>query len=268
MLITCPKCSVQYKIPEGVYVPAGKKMKCSNCQHVFTLNENVEEQNKVEEVLDSPQQIDIDPVVEEEGAPEAVFAEDEVFKAEEVPQPFVPVTPAVTEEKKSVGVWAALISMLILIVLIGAGVLYKDVLFGQWLNIAPALAPQNKIQRPNENVDSKPVAPVAEKVNTVRAYTEETPQIVLLPQIQSVRFEQRQDVDLEIRIEGVLKNQTNQPMRLPEKVRAIAYDAQGKVMFEKEIYLTDKVLSAGDELSFFGTYQPAPEGVQWVDVTF
>ena len=268
MLITCPKCSVQYKIPEGVHIPAGKKIQCSNCQHIFVLPETEQENKVVDETLNAPQQIEIDPVVDNEVPDDAVFAEDDVFKPDDVPQPFVPVPPAVPEEKKSVGIWMALISIMIVIALAVAGIVYKDVLFESLLaenvpsedqkNLAVQAEPQNKISQDQ----------TADKVAVADTYIEETPQTVMLPQIQSVRFEQRDGADLEIRIEGILKNSTDRDMMLPEKVRAIAYDSQGKILFEKEIYLTDKVLLAGRTLPFFGTYQPAPNGVQWVDVTF
>lgn len=262
MLITCPKCSAQYEIPEGVYIPNGKKMKCSNCQHVFiSSNEDVVEAagNDADETF---QPVNIDPVMDEKVGEDSVFAEDDVFQPEEVPQPFVPVVPAVVErpEKRGVGVWLAVLSALIFVILVGAGILYRDVLFTN-LSKAKMVATA---------VPAKPevLPPVINDMHPVDKYVEETPQVVVLPQIQSVRFEKRQEVNLEIQIEGVLKNPTDQQMKLPEKVRAFAYDSEGNILFEKEIYLTDKVLPAGAELSFFGTYQPAPEGVQWVDVSF
>ena len=67
-------------------------------------------------------------------------------------------------------------------------------------------------------------------------------------------------------IEGVVRNLGMQELLLPEKVYAIAYDTQGTVLFEKEIYLSKNSLKPSEEQPFFGTYTPAPEGIQWVDV--
>ena len=263
MLITCPKCSAQYQIPEGVRIPNGKKMKCSNCQHVFVLPEESVIDDSEEMLEKEPQQVDIDPVVDEVTS-EPVFAEDDVFMAEEVPQPFKPVEPVATQEKKGVGILWALLSLVAFVVLIGAGILYRDMFFKENTSVK-----QMQVKPEMEIVMPSPELKQAEyKRHQVDKYVEESPQFVALPQIQSVRFEKRQDIDLEIRIEGVLNNTTDQEMVLPEKVRAFAYDTQGNVLFEKEIYLTDKVLPAGKTLAFFGTYQPAPEGVQWIDVTF
>ena len=39
MLIICPKCSAKYRIPEGISLDDGQKMKCSACGHVFTKGE-------------------------------------------------------------------------------------------------------------------------------------------------------------------------------------------------------------------------------------
>lgn len=266
MIITCPKCSAQYQIPDGVRISNGKKMKCSACQHVFVWQGEEPVSETPESAEDIPLQVNIDPVEEDQDQTETVFAEDDVFKAEEVPQPFVPVAQAIPEEKRSLGLVTALISLAILVLLVGAGLFYRDAI-KKW-----ALIGTEKTQQAQEltvsSVSSTNKTHEENRARPVERYVVETPQVVILPQIQSVRFETRQDVDLEVRIEGMLKNPTSQQIILPEKVRAFAYDAQGKVLFEKEIYLTDKVLPAGETLSFFGTYQPAPEGVQWVDVTF
>ena len=271
MLITCPKCSVQYQIPEEVRLVAGRKIKCSNCQHVFIFSNDESVPASVED--QDVQLMEIDPVVEETAADDAVFAEDDVFQSDDVPQPFVPVASAPQNDKKGTSVLAAFLSALLLFALIVLGIVYREDLFGRWLSFG---------QRETTDSDSKfdyklDVITPNDKKNSVNQmpslkpvlnYEEQAPQIVSLPQIRSVQFEKRQDLDTEIRIEGVLENVSNEVMHLPPKVRAVAYDSAGQVLFEKEIYLTDKELPAGKTLSFFGTYQPAPDGVQWVDVTF
>lgn len=269
MLITCPKCSVQYKIPEGVHIPAGKKMKCSNCQHMFVLNAENPQEVVEETPVDLSQPVDVNPVMEDEIASTSVFAEDDTFKPEELPQPFMPLVPAVIEEKRTVGVWALIISVLLLVSLAVVGVVYRDVLFGSFISAKSVPVTQSvSPRRSQSDVRSQKIKAASGPMRSGENYIEETPQIVMLPQIQSVRFEKKQGEDLEISIEGILKNPTTQRMKLPKKVRAFAYDTQGKVLFEKDIYLTDTSLKAGETLPFFGTYQPAPQDVQWIDVTF
>ena len=270
MLITCPKCSAKYEIPAEARLTTGKKVKCSNCQHVFVFQEtNIPVD--VKSVEETPEIVAIDPVPTEDVAPaQTVFADGPVFQ-EDMPQPFVPVATAEPESKKSVGVVALLISVVILAVLVFGAIMYRDVLFGDLFldgtlrSAPPAHAIRSDVPQPvvAAKAEKTRPAPVA-----MEKYVEETPEFVLLPQIQSVRFEKRMDPVPTIRIEGVLKNMTNTAIRLPEKVRAMAYDASGIVLFEKDIYLTDSVLLAGEERPFFGSYQPAPEGVQWIDVTF
>ncbi len=269
MLIVCPKCSVQYEIPEGMHIPAGKKLKCSNCQHLFVLDDQ-NQQDRVDDLFESSQQIEVNPVPEEEPMEASVFAEDNVFQPEEVPQPFMPVAAEATEQRKrGVSFLWLLLSVIVLISFVLVGVVYRDVLFGHW-----RAAPSALMKRQDAPVRSYPqvlpqkTKPIAVSVQDVDKYIKETPQVVMLPQIQSVRFEKKQGEELEVSIEGVLKNPTTQSMKLPKKVRAFAYDAQGQVLFEKEIYLTDTSLPAGEILPFFGTYQPAPDNVQWIEVTF
>ena len=264
MLITCPKCSAKYQVPEEVHLSIGKKVKCSNCAHVFIFNETNEhsdpipENNPVEEVL---------PVQTEQDAPqEQVFSDSPVFQ-DDVPQAFVPVsTPEETPSKRPVGMWMAIISFVILAITIAFGILYKDTLF-------ETLMPTTSIQTPSYTKPDVAKAksyntPTQEKQPVISESFPETPRTVFLPQIQSVRFEKRTEPVSEIKIEGVLKNSTTEELRLPEKVRAIAYNSEGAVLFEKEIYLTDSILPAGEDRPFFGSYQPAPNDVQWVEVTF
>ena len=265
MLVTCPKCSAKYEIPGEVHLSAGRKMKCSACQHVFLLpelSEAVPEDNATTEEV-----VEIDPVgVAKPETSQKVFADGPVFQ-DDVPQPFVPVSTQEVEHKRPVNLWATIISVVVLVIALAMGVLYRDTLFEMFFPAGTGLSPLPVVKKEvKEPVVTAPVK--KEHPVSLDRYVEETPEIVPLPQIQSVRFEKRNDPQPTIRIEGVLKNAGTMPIRLPEKVRAIAYNLEGAILFEKEIYLTDLILPAGEERLFFGSYQPAPEGVQWVDVTF
>ncbi len=269
MLITCPKCSTKYQIPDEAHLSAGRKLKCSHCQNVFVLEDQMKDTLKPEEVVVPSEMVEINPPRTETSSEQKVFEDQPVFQ-DDVPQPFVPVANAETpEDKKTVGSWAAIISLFAVLILLGFGIFYKDVIFNTF---APQMIVPSKNVKKSPNVTAPEVSvvePVVVKENkVVESYVEEIPEVVMLPQIQSVRFEKRLDPTPTIRIEGILRNATTAAIKLPAKVRAIAYNEEGAILFEKEIYLTDLILPAGEERPFFGSYQPAPEGVQWVDVTF
>ena len=272
MLITCPKCSTKYQIPDEAHLSAGRKLKCSHCQNVFVLKDQIEDTPKTEEVVMPPEMVEIDPPKAETSSEQKVFEDQPVFQ-DDVPQPFMPVANTETSaDKKSIGSWAAIISLFAVLILLGLGIFYKDVIFNTF---APQMiVPSKNVKKsaditvPEVSVEKNVAEVVAKENRAVESYVEEIPEVVMLPQIQSVRFEKRLDPTPTIRIEGVLKNGTSAPIKLPAKVRAIAYNEEGAILFEKEIYLTDLILPAGEERPFFGSYQPAPEGVQWVDVTF
>ena len=130
MFITCPKCSARYEIPAEVHLSAGKKMKCSNCQHVFAL-EVEQPAEPVVEVREEPGVINIDPVPAEDD----VFATEETIEPQETEMPpaFEPVAADPdTFEPVSRHSGAHIVMVLLLFILIGllvvAGVLYRDVL--------------------------------------------------------------------------------------------------------------------------------------------
>ncbi len=268
MLITCPKCSAEYQIPDEVHLTVGRKLKCSQCQTVFALNEENQfnsEKNKADFSSEGVASSSGQTVVTCDE--KKVFEDQPVFQ-DDVPQPFMPVASVEPESKNSVASWMAVISLLLLLGLLGVAVFYRDLLFDTF---SPKLTmPVSQTAKVVNESGTKPQESVSDHKDKtpMTSYVEETPETILLPQIQSVRFEKRLDPTPVIRIEGVLKNGTSSLMKLPPKVRAIAYNAEGAILFEKEIYLTDSILMAGEERPFFGSYQPAPDGVQWVDVTF
>jgi len=289
MFVTCPKCSAKYQIPDEVRLMVGKKLKCSNCQHLFVYAPVEVEKNIVEEAHAVPESVveNIDPVI-------PVVEEDSVFAAEsvventpsDIPTTFTPIE---TDEgdfppvvKHGYGrVFGILILFALIATLVVLGILYRDVLISgmnfPFSKEEPVVIPENtKSVSVESAVVSAPVAdpaviskPMDEiKPVVVQTYVEQNPQVIPLPEVQSVRFEVRMAPEPTVYIEGIVKNDTATNVPLPEKVRAVAYDAQGTILFEKEIYLTDRILPAGESRSFFGSYAPAPEKIQWVDVTF
>ena len=264
MFVTCPKCTTQYQIPDEVHLPLGKKVQCSNCQHIFTMTD-IEQQDSpitssVEEVTPGTEQQNQSTSLPSSSENNTVFADDAVFQ-EEVPQPFVPMDTKEQKSTRPVGLLTMIVCAFVFVVLITGGFIYRDILFNnQFLRQPKPIENKTTLSFPTKDV------PPPQKPST--HYVEETPQMIQLPQIQSVRFEKRNENGEVIRIEGILRNTTNEPLPLPEKVRAVAYNTQGNVLFEKDIYLTDTILPANEERSFFGSYQPAPADIQWIDVTF
>ncbi len=302
MLITCPKCSAKYQIPAEVRLPQGKKMKCSACQNVFVFQGEeavltpVEPVKEFVESAETPAEAFLNrlgvaapekPAQNAAVAPEeSVFADNSVFQ-NEVPQAFLPVAVPAPKRKHVVGVWTAVFSVIVLAGLGVGGLLYREIIFPDVVRLEQS----ERIKEVKTQAPEKPKAPEVPKERTLdelvkevmadkQAVSKEKVQSattakmpmpskeVRLPVIQSVKFEKQSEPAPSIRIEGQLKNNTEASMTLPEKVRAVAYSSSGTVLFEKEIYLTEKVLPAGETQPFFGSYQPAPEDVQWVDVTF
>ena len=69
-----------------------------------------------------------------------------------------------------------------------------------------------------------------------------------------------------ILIEGTLKNNSEQTVSMPTKIYALGYGTEGRLLFEQEIYLSEGLLPPWAEQTFFGSYSPITEEVQWVDV--
>ena len=71
-----------------------------------------------------------------------------------------------------------------------------------------------------------------------------------------------------VQIEGVIRNDQDYPMNLPQVVYVKAYDTHGQVLFQKEIYFNKQQLIPHQEQAFFGTYSPAPKEIKWIDASF
>jgi ribonucleoside-triphosphate reductase len=68
-------------------------------------------------------------------------------------------------------------------------------------------------------------------------------------------------------IEGKIHNDTNVSQMLPEVVYAKAYDQHGRILFQKEIYFSKELMAPFAQKSFYSTYIPAPDGIQWMEVS-
>ena len=275
MFITCPKCSARYKIPSEIKLTAGKRMQCSACQHVFKFQpEPVQE-----EVLQPPE----DAVLSFSEKTEKIVIKETKIPARtdssspaSLPEVFCPVYPA---PKKSTYSYLFMLGcVLILLALSILGWLYRDLL---QMNVSTPVSSHvvsNRI-RPLPSVPHKKVPQKLEVENTIPfIFEEESENLNEMDlfkvseenevqnfSIQSVHFRLTEDKKT-VLIEGVLKNISERKLKLPEKVYALGYGADGAIVFEKEIYLPGAFLNSQMEQAFFGTYGPVKEEVQWVDV--
>ena len=122
----------------------------------------------------------------------------------------------------------------------------------------PVLDASEKVQDPTK------VLPETETIvsEVVSPVLSEQPKL----SVQSVRF-RKAPTGGAVLIEGVLKNASSKILTVPEKIYARAYGKEGKMLFEKEIYLPSGDLYPEMEQAFFGTYTSMKEEeIQWVDV--
>jgi len=78
--------------------------------------------------------------------------------------------------------------------------------------------------------------------------------------------------NINVRMKGSVQNPSEHELVLPPVVHAIAFDANGRELFSKDIYLTDRYLDAGQTQDFFGSYNWHPQDqnvqIQWIDMSF
>ena len=287
MLITCPKCSVKYKIPSEISFNAGKKLQCSACQHVFKFSPESSEQETKKEDLVPPK----DAVLTITERTERIVIQEESPDKKEtsLPEAFCPVK--VPSSPKHPPYFLICVCVMVLIFLALFGWFCRDLL---WSDTMPPIRQTNYVRHPEQKVIHKNVVqtepvkvedneadtssdipltfepePVAESVSSEPVVPEpavsDNPENKNAFSVGAVRFRKAETEDA-LLLEGVLTNTTQEALELPEKVLAVAYGTEGTILFEKEIYLPKGVIQPGMEQAFFGTYAPIKEGVQWIDV--
>ena len=279
MIITCPKCSAKYEIPSDIALTEGKKLQCSACQYVFNFQpERFQKTDKNKQTLTPPKDAVLSFVEKQE---EIVISSKENSDQPKavLPEAFLPVSQQ-PQKGESKSLWL-LICCVVLICMILFGWFYRDLLMMDTVSSeqifslqrsAPVKKKAIKIQQPEKkelppSLDIPLAVDLDEKTSGNLSFPtiiQEEKQAYEELSVQSVRF--RKTTENAILIEGILKNLSSESIALPERVYAMAYGADGKLLFEKEIYLPAGVLAPGMEQAFFGTYTPMIGGVQWVDV--
>ena len=266
MLITCPKCSAKYQIPSEIKLSNGKKMQCSACGHIFEFYLKPETEPVSKTFLQPP----ADAVLSFDSSVQSIKLKTTSAASEEpvLPEAFRPLeTNPQTSQKTSSYRWIFLY-ILLFICLLMMGWLWYDLMMtkNQFPSFLPTSVPVRVHKLPAEKqvLADAPVIPVFVDEEKVEPQTE-NPSYSSQLSVQSVRFRKTPTGDA-VLIEGVLKNTTAETIPVPEKIYALAYDTQGALAFEKEIYLPSGVLYPDMEQPFFGTYTPAGEEIQWIDV--
>jgi len=149
MLIKCPNCSVKYEIPEEIGLVEGRKLKCSDCNHVFVftrmLVESESPQNNFEQKEKTSPLTD-DPVLsfQEENPKTAVFLSEPESEAsadtvnDDLSATFTPISNAEDEDysekikyRLSWVVWFFCIFLLFILAV--AGFYYADFISADYL---------------------------------------------------------------------------------------------------------------------------------------
>ena len=271
MLITCPKCSVKYKVPSEITLKKGKKVQCSACEHIFEFVPTEPEEIVSKEVLLPPQ----DAVLSIHSKTERVLIHtkempDSSAKSEisPLPEAFRPVemkTPSTSYPFLKVALWG-----IVVICLLGSGWLGRDLLKMNMPSEKPVFVKRQEMVP--THFSKKHTRYVAQNTTrtgstTVEAVVNDLPPKPVVTSgisVQSVRF--RKTPTGAVLIEGTLKNVSSEVLPVPEKIYALGYGKDGSKLFEKEIYLPTGTLYPNMEQAFFGTYTSMNREVQWVDV--
>ena len=369
MLIKCPNCSVRYEIPEEIGLVEGRKLKCSECKHVFVYTQSVvdsvDAQPSIQDQVISLPEGD-EPVLDHQENVQTA----EVFlpePAQDTPQDALAetFTPVASEENmpEKQGYRLPLIAWIgcfvCLFALACAGFYYADFISADYLlgmnnshqtamDIARrdiAAARRDKIKRIKnraitdeqavQNQDEGEELPaslnvpvVEEDVSALINEAKETVKEVTVPEVvekapvdKSVEIKQQEFVavtvkdekkttnvdesilemetetsaetptipepvvmykdkeivreangNVNVRMHGSVQNPSEHELVLPPVVHAVAFDENGRELFSKDIYLTDRYLDAGQTQDFFGSYSWHPQNqdaqIQWIDMSF
>ncbi len=61
MIVTCPQCDTRFKVPEGVFPAAGRKVKCSGCGHIWHQNPPESVEAAVAKAVQAPEATPAEP---------------------------------------------------------------------------------------------------------------------------------------------------------------------------------------------------------------
>jgi len=266
MFIICPKCASKYQIPQEIKLKQGQKVKCSACQHIFNFQNS---EDVLNESSDFQPLIPEDPVLADE---KIIVHEEKITHTHELPEVFKPLE-SVPKQTSSIPLWV--ISFMLIILFFVCGIwFYRDMMTMDYFDSSSKIA---SIPRINQFSDHKTKRIVKTSLDQKNLNTE----AAFFPKEEGHSFvdaEKANNVFLfhtihfhyeptGILIQGIMRNMTDTPQHLPPVIYATAFNEQGQVLFKKEILLPKEILPPYGQKEFFGTYTPAPNGVQWIEVS-
>ncbi|HEY3800719.1 MAG TPA: DUF3426 domain-containing protein [Caulobacteraceae bacterium] len=148
MILTCPECATGYFVPDGQIGPGGRTVRCAACGHRWTAKP------------DAPLELSVSP---EEGAiaKPAETEPEPALTAEDLPRAF---RSRAEEDKKlrqaavTGAAWAG--AAVVIALLIGAAILFRQQVVGIWPQTASAYAaiglPVNAVGLVIENIHAEP----------------------------------------------------------------------------------------------------------------
>ena len=253
MFVVCPKCMSKYRIPLEITLKEGQKLQCSSCRCVFNFQPEKNE-NKNESSV-SGIQIPKDPVLTQ-----AVVHEEKIVYTRKLPEVFTPLEPMA---KRSSYTWIWLIICLGIFFVSVSGIwFYRDMLKIDYsAHSFPRLSKKHSDNVSNDLIDiplfDEETLPAKAPANSDAACTD-------IFAFHSIRFRLQ---DSSLLIEGTVKNRTEFTQSVPASVYVTAYNIHGQPIFQKEIFLPNEVLPPYGQKAFFGSYSPAPDGVQWIEAS-
>ena len=364
MLIKCPNCSVKYEIPEEIGLVEGRKLKCSDCNHVFVytqdLVESKESQNNLASNEDRPV-LEEDAVLalQEDISQTAVFLPEPVQESKAKDDLAATFTPVEQEElvlktpyRLSLLIWGVCIVLLFGLAL--AGFYYADFISADYLlgvnrnsrtemdivrrriaegrrgrlkqshqafvkrvsdmrqrskkaaenmnedtqkivqetvpeanavevvkdvvedtqssqDVLPSVSKENVIESENVLVEDK-IESQEIQSSVLDVESDETPLLDPVVTYKDKELIEETDGSISVRMEGSIQNPSKHELVLPPVVHAVAFDENGRELFSKDIYLTNRYLGAGQTQDFFGSYHWNPKNkniqIQWIDMNF
>ena len=184
-----------------------------------------------------------------------------VYK-KEFPEVFKPLD-SVSPQSPGILLWSIVCLIFLIICVFGVWV-YRDMLK---VNYVVPTYTNHTLPRVNgyQNIKTEEV------IDDIPLFDEDMKETLASPvsrcenfRFHSVRF-RHEAADL--LIDGIIHNNTNSYQPMPISVYAVAYDDLGKILFQKEIFLPKENIQPYGQKAFFGTYSPAPDGVQWIEVS-
>ena len=282
MFVICPKCAAKYQIPAEIALKNGQKVQCSACQHVFHFEkEEVLVQNEsFSNLLQEPE----DAILKET---ELIERKEKIVIETQLPEVFHPLKPIETQKTHS---WLLTLLLAVLLVVLVVGFwLYRDMAFSDInqykIKTSRILMKKDEVKSSDFDVQKEQKNAETEQANRgiveIPLFDEDTSlneridlkqvpayEKVLPFSFSSVHFRyQTTPQEKQVLIEGKIHNDTDVAQIMPDVVYAKAYDQKGNILFQKEIYFSKELIEPYGEKSFYSTYIPAPDGIQWMEVT-